>query len=574
MASMPHYLSVGVNSLAADGVTKTINGTVDVLNLVLTSVEEMIYFLIDMLVGTYACLIAAFIHGGLEVGTIATQDTSKFFSDAINTITNAISSDIGKIQDTINQAFSTAGPLVSGFGGHINPPTIDISGHLNDLKNIKVTDTQFVQDLVQLDNEIPTFDQVQNATKQALAIPFNLIRQQLNNSYAGYTFDRTIFPVADKESLSFCSNNSFLNDFFQALFDVAATAKIVFIVILLLLAILACVPKAFLEIRRWRRQQRTAHIVAMHGYDPMDVVYISSRPFTATVGIKLASRFSGKRQILVRWAVAYATSLPAIFVLSIALAGLFSCLCQFILMRAIEKEAPALANEVGDFAGSVVTTLERVSAKWATDANGVITKINTEINNDLFGWVDNATLAVNDTLNTFTAEMNQGIDAVFKNTILNKTITDVIRCLVGLKIESIQKGLAWVQDHARVNFPLFPNDTFAQGAQESIQGDSNLTSFLASPSSVTTDEITAAVQHVIDTLHNHIIQQALLSTGLLLVYVITVMLGIIRALSGMVLRDKTRGEGGQRYVGSDDIPAAAGLNPRGSKRSKSDADQR
>ncbi|CRK33695.1 hypothetical protein BN1708_016272, partial [Verticillium longisporum] len=87
------------------------------------------------------------------------------------------------------------------------------------------------------------------------------------------------------------------------------------------------------------------------------------------------------------------------------------------------------------------------------------------------------------------------------------------------------------------------------GAQESIGDDSDLTTFLATPSSVTTDEVTGAVQYVVDKIRNHIVTEALISTGILLVYVIIVLIGVIRALVGMAMPDKGRGEGGMRYTG-------------------------
>ncbi|KAK1772832.1 putative plasma membrane fusion protein prm1 protein [Phialemonium atrogriseum] len=557
MASMPHYLSVGVNSLAADGINKAISAMVEVLMMILTGVEALILFVINMYVGTYACLIAAFIHGGLDVGVSAVEGATDFMNNAIDKITQSISDDVGKIQNAINSAFSTISSSASIFGANIDPPKIDITGHLDDLKNIQVDDTKFVQDLIQLNKTIPTFDQVKNFTEHAISIPFDLVKTQLNNSRSGWAFDKSIFPVAEKQALSFCSDNSFIRDFFQSMFELIAKAKITFIVVLSILAVAACIPMAYLEIRRWRRQQRDAYVFTKYGYDPMDVIYIVSRPFTAICGIKASSRFSGRRQVLVRWAIAYATSFPALFVLSLAIAGFFSCLCQYILLRAIQKEAPALASQVGNFAEDVVTTLQGVSVRWANDANGVVGHFNDEINNDVLGYVVNATAAVNDTLNTFETEMNDALDTVFKGTVLYNVVKGVIHCLIGIKIDSVQKGLTWVHDHARIDLPLFPNDTFSQGASNSIQGDSELTSFLATPASVTTDEITGAVEHVTDMLHSGIVQEAIISTALLLIWIIIILIGLCRALAGMAAPNRTRAEGGQRYAMTTADPTTA-----------------
>jgi hypothetical protein len=544
MASMPHYLSVGVNSLASDGITQAVSGMVKILMMILTGVENLIFFVINMYVGTWACLVAALIHGGLDISVKVVEGATKVMNEAISTITGQISETVSDVQNAINDIPSKVTNLI---GLNLDLPKIDITKNLDDLKNIKVNSNDFVKDLVSLNTTIPTFDQVENFTKNAIGVPFDFLKKQVNESYGSYKFDESVFPVAQKQALSFCSDNSFLNDFFNTLFGIVAKAKIAFAVVIPILAVLAMVGMGYLEIRRWRREKSRAEFFTKQGYDPMDVVYMASRPFTSRVGAKLASKFKGRNILLVRWTIAYGTSLPALFVLSLAIAGFFSCFCQFIILHSIQKEAPALANQVGDFAGDVVTTLKQVSTDWADDANGVILKLQDDINGDVFGWVTNATSAVNNTLETFDEEINKAVTTVFNNTILLNTARDLIGCVITRKIDAVQKGLTWVHDNAHVTLPLFANDVFSQGANDSVNGDSDLTSFLASPSSVTTDEITSAVDQVITKLRNGIVQEALISTALLLVYVIVILIGVVRALVAAAQPDKTRAEGGEQY---------------------------
>jgi hypothetical protein len=77
----------------------------------------------------------------------------------------------------------------------------------------------------------------------------------------------------------------------------------------------------------------------------MDVIYIASRLYTAIFGIKVINRFrSTYRQTLIRWVVAYAILTLVLYVLSLGLAGLSACLCQYILLKAIEKEVLVLIS--------------------------------------------------------------------------------------------------------------------------------------------------------------------------------------------------------------------------------------
>jgi hypothetical protein len=342
--------------------------------------------------------------------------------------------------------------------------------------------------------------------------------------------------------------------------DVSHLAKKIFIAVIAVLAVLVCIPMAYREIWRWRTQQQRALLLQKHAFDPMDVIYIASRPYTSTAGIKAASRFkSTKRQILTRWAVAYATSVPALFVLILGLAGLFSCLCQYILLKSVEKQVPALSSEVGDFAGTVVNALSNASEQWAVSANSVIESTNQDINDKVFGWVQNGTSAINNTLNTFMTEIDKAINATFGGTILLEPVQGTIKCLLGLKVDSVEKGLTWVHDHAHVTFPEFKKDTFSLGAAASLTNTSSDDSFLASPGSVAADDITNAIQKMINIMSDALRQETIISSALVALWLLIVLIGVICAAFSMLGRDKTRAEGGALgYTGENRNP----MSPR------------
>ncbi|KAG6009817.1 hypothetical protein E4U21_001247 [Claviceps maximensis] len=534
MASMPHYLSLGVNNLAASGIEKAVHAMVKALDLIMFGVEEIIMFYINFLTATYVCLITALVHASLEVVASVTKDVTAIINKVTDKATSEIKNIAGGLEKSINGVTKGVQDTVFGKFG-INIPKVDFTQPINDLKAINIDASDFIKDVQELNKKLPDFEGVQNLTRQAISIPFNFARKAMNQTYGAYKFDKQVFPLAQKQQLKFCSDNDKLSHFFDKLFKLIHKARVMFIVILSVLAVAAIAPMAWMETRRWRRHERHARLIETHQYDSQDVVYIASRSFTATCGIKLASRFKGKRQVLVRWCVAYATSAPAIFVLSLAMAGFFSCFCQYIVLRAIQKEVPELAGEVGAFADDVVNKLEHASTQWATDANGVIKGLNDDVNRDVLGYVANATGAVNNTINIFVDGVQKGLETVFNGTILLAPIQAVLHCVIGIKIESVQKGLTWVHDHAHVDFPLFETDIFSSGARASESGDSGLKNFLASPSSVTTDEVSGAVNKVTKWLMNNLLQEALISTGILLLYVIVVLLGLSRTLAGMAM---------------------------------------
>ncbi|KAL5866397.1 plasma membrane fusion protein prm1 [Pyricularia oryzae] len=340
-----------------------------------------------------------------------------------------------------------------------------------------------------------------------------------------------MFPLAPKQSLSFCSDNTAVLDFFSGLHKIVHRAQIAFLVIIPILALLTYILIAVLEARRYYNQKKLTQHMLDGEYDAMDALYQGSRPLSSALGLWIGSRLKGSdREYLARRAWAYATSTPALFVFWLAVAGLLSCLCQLIILQLVKKEAPALINRVSDFAKDVVNTLDGVSTKWATDANEVLVKHTDDINTKVLSNVKTATSAVNDTLSSFQTEMNKRLDGVFEGTVLHNVVKDLVRCLLGLKIDAVENGIKWANEQAHFSFPLFPRDLFSSGAQQSILGDSKMTSFLSSPSTVTTDEISAAVYQVINRLRKGMIRDARISVSLLLVYLVFVPVGVVRLL--------------------------------------------
>ena len=553
MASMPHYMSQGVNELTAKGVEKSVNGLMSMTELSVTAVEETVVFVIGMMTNTYLCLITFAVTGSLR-SVIGVIDSSQ---DDINKLGSQIGGDIGdslkKFTDAYKKAADTLNSVnIIGDGGStILPDAPDLTKQLDQLKNFKLP-ADLDADLQKLNGSLPTFEQVKNVTEGAIRFPFEKLKDLMREEMGNYTFDRSVFPVPAKEQLIFCSDDQGINDFFNKLEHLAELAKKIFIAVLIVAAVAVMIPMAWREVKRWRHQQARSQLVNSAATDSMDVVYLVSRPYTSTMGAKLAGSnvyqpsAATRRQQLIRWTVAYATSDAALLVLTLAVAGLFACLCQLILLKSLQSQTPQLSNQVGAFADKVVAQLNNASEQWAIGTNGALEATNKEINDNMLGWVDIATTAVNDTLNTFVNQTNKVLDEAFGDGPLRDPIREVVNCLVLLKVKGIQSALTWVHDNAKVDLPLLPNDTFTLGAVASIASDSSSPddSFLATPGDKASDKITAAVQRFIRSLEDGIRTEAIISTFVLLVWVVVALMGAARALMLWFSHSKTRGEGG------------------------------
>lgn len=570
MVSMPHYMSRGVNELAASGVEKAVRGLQSMLFMTITGVEELVVFFINMLTSTYLCLITLVVSGSLRAALKIIEDAEGFLNKTLGDIGRGVKKGIEGFSDDLNKFTGALNSVPQLFGGKKGGiPKLDVDGDLDKLDNLKLP-ASINQGLDKLNDSIPNFTEVQNFTNTALRFPFEQVKKLIKESLGVFEFNRSLLPIPQKEKLNFCSANNGIIDFFDGVAVTLNTARRIFIGVLVVAAILVCIPMAYVEIRRWRKLKERAGVVRDHAKDPQDVVYTVTRPYTSNFGSKLASKAkASKKQDLIRWVVAYATTTPALLLLSLAVTGLVACLLQYILLKTLQKEVPKLAAEIGDFAGKVVDSLDNASAQWALGTNEAISSTSKDINKDVFGWVNTTTDAMNHTLNVFIDETTKVLNKTFGGTILYDPVKEVFNCLIGLKVAGIQKGLTWVHDHAHIDFPLLANNTFSLGAPASLADDnkdpahtSKAESFFADPETETTDKITRAIDKVVKHFQDGIRTEALISLSLLLLWFVNLFLGTGRALYLLAKRDKVRGEGAPTFAG--DIPVGgASPMPRG-----------
>lgn len=532
MASMPHYMAKGVNEMTASGIDKAVSGLMKMLEMSVTGVEEIVLFVIHMMTSTYLCLITLAVNGSLRAAVEIGTEINKKLNETIDEVTNDIGNSVKSVTDGIESILGKVNfALPSGF----SKPTINLDDSINKLKALELP-PEMQQSLQKLNQSIPTFDEVQNFTDNIIRTPFEEIKKLIKGMET-FEFNRTLLPIPQKEKLNFCSEGNSINEFFDDLIEMAYNARKIALGVLIAAAIIVCVPMAWLEVRRYRKMQARASLFA-EGHDGMDVVYLASHPTSSGIGLWFGRRFgSARRQAIIRWAWAYATSVPMMFLLSLGIAGLFACLCQYILLKAIENKAPELTDQVADFAEKVVTSLDNASMSWSGGVNGVLGKLDNKINDDIFGWVNTSTTAVNNTLNVFVDKMSTTLNSTFAGTPLYEPIKEVLNCLIGLKIAGFQKGLTWVQDNAHISFPGVSNDTFSLGALAEKSGSDSAAQLLADPNGKAKDEITEAVDHVIETMMDGIEKEALISTAIILIWLFVAIGGYVYASTQLFRRE-------------------------------------
>ncbi|EWC47545.1 hypothetical protein DRE_03165 [Drechslerella stenobrocha 248] len=554
MASMPHYMAAGVNEAAAQGIEAAVRGLQKTLMLALTAVEAIVIFAINVLVQTYVCLLTFAIRSSLGTVIEAASEVTDFLNRTLISITKDIQDDAKSFQNVLDRFVGGLNSVGNFFGSDSEVPKLSLPS-LNKLDNLRLPNG-ISKGLQDLNSSIPTFDEVNAMYNAALSYPFSLIRAELNRTLTVYEFNRDVLPIPEKSTLTFCSNNPTITDFFASLHRRVEDVRNILLGVFIALAVLVMIPMAYREWWRYRSLRQRAQMLSdpNQNFDPIDVVQIASHPYSSTLGLKAAALSkSNRRQVFIRWWFAYISSPACLFVLVLGLAGLLSCLGQYIILRQVVDATPKLANEVGQFANVVVNQLNDASMAWSNNANSVVDETQSKLNVDVLGWVHNGSLALNNTLSDFTDTMRDGLQSIFGGTPLEEPIQNIYFCLVELKVKGIQRGLTWAHNNSQVAFPHFPNDTFSLGAENSVGPDAKNSSdsFLADSGSQAADKITEVVVRLAEKYEKKLLIETYISAGLIGVWLFVCIIGAIRVLILMKRRDKTRAEGGSRGLTGD-----------------------
>ena len=179
--------------MTASGITKAVSGLESMVGLTVTGVEELVVFFIGMLTNTYLCLTTFAVTGSISAVVGAIQRAQDDLNKMTDSIGDGIADGAKGAQDGINKVLSG----VNTFLG-VDAPKVDFTKQIDELKNLKLPDS-FFQDLKKLNDSLPTFQEVKNATESVLRLPFEelkkVIAQEMGNYMIGFTEKLVVFSI-------------------------------------------------------------------------------------------------------------------------------------------------------------------------------------------------------------------------------------------------------------------------------------------------------------------------------------------------------------------------------------------
>ncbi|KAI0645751.1 hypothetical protein C8Q79DRAFT_910536 [Trametes meyenii] len=489
-ASMPRYMAAATNQQITDAVNGTMNAARATLILALTIMEAIINFIIDTYRSTFLCFLELVVRGGLSILIGAVEEFNKFVNSTLSSLRTNIQNDIGKANSAIQTAIGAINKI-NPFGD-ISVPQFSIPS-LDALQNVTLP-SDFEDSLKKLNSSLPSLSDLKDKVDSIVDTPFELLKKDINETFTGLTFDVNALPVPEQNTVAFCDQMdvSVVDDLGRDLVKAVKIGIIIMVILIFLLIAANCalewykwrVMKQHLQRTReaWMTDPAVQHgtysksnvpVVDMSDHNLMCLQATSAHPLLMRIANKISAifRLSPSQYIHLQWLFHYVFHPPALACFLIGFFGLLSVELQLLAIGPISAKYTEQANQsVSSFSNLIATSINasmyNQSATYANSVNGRVDHVQSSINDGLFGWVNGTTTTLNNTVNAFYTDIQDAVSTVFNGTILESPVQEFIRCLIGSKVDAIEKALTFLHDNLQVDIPrvndsvlvLSPND--------------------------------------------------------------------------------------------------------------------
>ncbi|BGP20079.1 plasma membrane fusion protein prm1 [Rhodosporidiobolus nylandii] len=566
-------MAEGVNEMNVKAVRAVTEGAGTVFDLSLYAVEKVILFLIDIYRSLFLCLLDLAIHGGITLLVKGIEEAQEFIEGALGDARTAIQA----VVETFNEGLSKSLGLIDDIPGvNVDIPQISIP-ELSALENVTLPDT-LVTSLESLNSTIPTYAELKEQLATMISTPIDALRADINRTLTNSSsrINVELLPVPARQTVEICQDldTSWVSDIGH---DLGKFVKLMIGLTVLAMALFIA-ASALWERYRYRvflggvASAREAWLADLLSSSPspshtaqetlsirnlLSFLNASSHPslfsHLARLQSLLRMRTSNAKANLV-WFLSYIAHPYAWAFLALGLVGLLVVQIQLAVLdgpvrRAVERRAE---NGASEFSQSVVSALQskwnESATEWAAGTNRVIADAQEKINEDVFGWVNNTTEALNSTINAFYDGITDGITGVFNGTVLEDPALDLVYCLLGSKVDSISTALTWLHDNLHLTLPTVSPSILLLSTNRSAE----LTESLSSPSSAYSAPSVA--EKMLNAYRRNLEQQRLgfiLACG---IWVLVVAMGVIGVLwrNRQARRPLVPGEGEDGDAGGDE----------------------
>ncbi|AOA60534.1 Membrane fusion during mating [Komagataella phaffii CBS 7435] len=363
-------------------------------------------FIVDLFLGTYVCLLDLMITSTTRVSATVAEEIVDVVNNTITTTATELNKQLSTVASVINR--------VGNFFSDDNFKAIDLT--IDSLKNWQIPSS--------VDEKIRSLNNVDVNLD-------GLLDGVVSNVTDKIIKTRSLPEKRANES--FTLNEACSSDAVADFYDVLHTSSNRMFTLILILSVGSIVVVTLVQL--WLQNRSFRHIREIDEKRPnMEVV--------STFENRYIHKYCGSGYI--KWLMLYICSSPSINILVLFFFSLFSYIIQV----------------------AIVNKIQNLSHDWLADGESYdndnlnqyvqyqVKSYETYINNNMtLASIHNTFSSVNSTMNDFITDVNGGINSIFKDSIIGDMVNGVVYCVIGRKLEAVNKGFDWLTKSTELQIP-------------------------------------------------------------------------------------------------------------------------
>lgn len=598
MTKTPYYLNSMGSYLIEKSMEEAIKSILTLLSLLVTASEELMTFIIDFYLGTYTCLVVSTIDGTVDVATNTTEKLIKVVNSTVSTFANDLDDGLNEVSKIINKIISGFSKIKNFFKQLDSDDSYNEDDVTNNIKKVNLTieslrhiyiPSSINEKLKELSADTPNFDTVKNDTKHLISKPFQSVKNDIKTINISKIIPDistdNLYQKYETESNNstfdgICSSNiPNIEKFFLEINKSLRTVTIILLIILVIGTCIMMIPEAWKEVKQWQKldhlqkdiieKYNEDHILMKNKeeYDTdinslnhsvlnnnleesFDVIESYQRCFNVwqtkiydlliflfTFNKKNYSMLKKKK---LYWIISYVISERAIFILSVGVLGIILSCFQLIILAVLKKHIsniPSSSNNLFNNS-SQLDFLKKNLKIWTENTNQFINYTESNINEQIFGWVETSTSSINNTVATMIKGIDTTLADLFNGTLLYKPMTTVVKCVIEDKLYSIEKAMTWIHNKAHVTFPQINSTELVQQVKYTIRQNTSTTNTINNSTISNNnnqdliipnlwDEVQRLLSSILNSFHNTVILELIISGIITTLWVIQIPLAIL-----------------------------------------------
>lgn len=556
LVSFPHYMAQGANLVLAKGLEETNKGFIESLKLMLTATEEMIFFMIELSVGTYVCLLMAVVDSTAIAALNATEDVISIANDTLISFAKDLNIGLGDLSSAINEVIDTAEDTGDALKHMFGTSTTNNSMQLKiteDLAHVNLTIKNMQDwmipgsintDIEKLKSNIFDFDDVKNYTQTLLDIPFNEIKKQINKNL-NKTIDPSSFYVPEKKTVLLKNATDAIDIFYNNVQTISIKTGHIIMGLIGFVMLAFILYTFYFELRNWKIvnfASKEIHIANESYVETpnkrkfnIEVICTMQDLTSDKIGKFISTKIMRMKNPIhinnFRWIISYMASPYLLSFFLLGMLGILSFICQFIVLCIIKNAHELTGNIKTAFDNTAVEikhTMNDSIYDWSNETNNYLQDYQKDVNDNLLGWIDTSTTALNNTVTAFDDKMNDAIDDIFKGTPLYDPVEKIVWCVIESKLKKVEAAMTWLNENGKLDIgELDPKDIMNKMTELNNSPGYNSESDLGNKISEFEDKATNLFHDVIKFYEKQTFLMLYISLGILGVWIIFVFIGII-----------------------------------------------